>query len=646
MGFLSPLFLAGAATAAIPIVLHLIKRVPEPRVKFAAVRLLKDAPVELTERRRLRELLLLALRIAALVLLALAFARPFLRSGVAMGSGGVTLVAVDISYSLSSPGRMERARQLARDAIRRAPAGDAVGVLTFSDVADIVARPSMDRALSMSAIDRVTAGFGATRYRVGLDAAARALGDRRGTIIVVTDLQEGGWDAGDRASVPESTRIEIADVGPLPPNLAVTSIVTAAGRITASVRNSDAPARDAHVRLMLDGHAAGDTTVAVGPDASAEVTFALPSQGTRPGVAEVAVDDRDGLQADNVRFAVLDEMSRPSVLVMTAGGDLDREAFYVQHALAVGAIAGAGYQIVGSSAAQLSTWDQPRMSSQTAVLLLSTRGLERRGREALAGYVRRGGGILVTAGPEIDGEVVANVLGEGSPLRVVPPTPLKAEPRMGTTASRQSTTLAPSDMRHPIFQPFGENAAMLGLVKFYTVARISGVGCETLARFTSGEAALIDCSAGDGRALVLASDLDNHWNDFPVHPSFVPFIHEAVRYLGSARPHASEYLVGEAPPGVPRTPGIATLPDLSDSGNGRPGRSRRVAVNVDPREGYRTRLSADEFQAAVTRLKAVGAENAHLEARQQEDRQHLWRYVLAIMIAALAVEGVVASRTT
>src|SRR4029079_12537491 len=76
LSFLSPLFLIGAAAAAVPIVLHLLKREPETRVKLAAVRLLKQAPVEHTQNRHLRELILLALRVAALVLLALAFARP------------------------------------------------------------------------------------------------------------------------------------------------------------------------------------------------------------------------------------------------------------------------------------------------------------------------------------------------------------------------------------------------------------------------------------------------------------------------------------------------------------------------------------------------------------------------------------------
>src|SRR5436190_4463920 len=164
LSFLAPVFLAGAFAAAVPLVLHLLKREPEPRVKFAAVKLLKHAPVEYTQRRHLRELLLLALRIATLVLLALAFARPFFASGAAIGSAGVTVVALDTSFSMSAPGRFERARQMAKEAIDRAPAADLVGVVTFDDDAAIVAKPGGDRVLAAAALDQAAAGFGATRY--------------------------------------------------------------------------------------------------------------------------------------------------------------------------------------------------------------------------------------------------------------------------------------------------------------------------------------------------------------------------------------------------------------------------------------------------------------------------------------------------
>ena len=634
MSFLAPLFLAGAAAAAVPLVLHLLKREPEPRVRFGPVKLLKKAPVELTEKRKLRELLLLALRVAALLLLAVAFARPFVASGAAVDSAGATLVAIDTSYSMSgSPGRMERARQLARDAVIHAPAGNLVGVLAFADAAEIVAPPSVDRGLALSAIDGTTAGFGATRYRVGLHAAARALRGRHGAIVVVTDLQESGWDAGDRASVPQSLRIDVADVGPPPENLAVTSIRVGDGRVVASVRNTGGRARETRVRVAFDGQPAGDRPLTVSPNASAEVT--LPAR-SGVGTAEVAIDDADGLQADNVRYAVLDN-TRQSLLVVTATGDLPREAFYVQQALAAAAATGVPYQVAGASGAQLSAWAAARLSSETAVLLLSTRGLERRARETLAAYARGGGGLVIAAGPDVDGEVIADVAGADSALRIA------ASP----DAAPSTRALAPGDLRHPIFQSFGANAASLGLVTFRTVARIGGAGCQAIARFTSGEAALIDCPVGDGHALVMASDLNNRWNDFPLHATFVPFLHEAVRYLASGRTLADDYLVGEAPDGVPRKPGITTIgadirPGISGSSSAHP---RRVAINVDPREGDPARLSVDEFQSAVAHLKDAGTSEAHVEAVRQEDRQQMWRVALMLMVALLAIEGVVASRT-
>src|SRR5207249_1400760 len=75
--FLSPLFLVGLAAAAIPIAIHLFYRRAEPLIEFAAMRYLRRTPVEDSRHRRLRELILLALRVTALALFAWAFARPY-----------------------------------------------------------------------------------------------------------------------------------------------------------------------------------------------------------------------------------------------------------------------------------------------------------------------------------------------------------------------------------------------------------------------------------------------------------------------------------------------------------------------------------------------------------------------------------------
>jgi Aerotolerance regulator N-terminal/von Willebrand factor type A domain len=625
--FLAPAFLAGAAIAVVPIVLHLLKRDPEQRVKFAAVRLLKNAPVERTERHRLRELLLLALRVSAIVLLAIAFARPFFPSGRAAGAADVTMIALDTSYSLSAPGRFERARRLALQAIDRVPAGGRVGVVTFSDEPAVVARASVDRDLARSAIAEAQTGFGSTRYRAALAAASQQLDRGKGRIVVVTDLQEIGWDAGDRAAVPEGATIEIADVGPLPSNLAVVAVRPLSDRIVATIRNTG-PARDARARLTQAGRAPVDATVAVGANQSADVVFAGAPAG---GGATVSVEDPDGVQPDNVRYAVIGGNQRATVAVVTGTGEVARDAFYLQQALAVSTPgSGAAYQVAPLSAAKLTGMAPAELSPHAAVFLLSTRGLERRGRELLAEYARAGGGLFIAAGADVDGDVIADVLGAGSPLHVSTAVAAKPSPR----------ALAPADVRHPVLRPFAATAATLGLVTFQTVARIGGDGCQTLARFTTGEVAFVDCPAGDGRALVFASDLDNRWNDFPLHATYVPFLHEAIHYLSSASLHVSEYVVDDAPAGH-RSPGLATI--ANPAGPSSPGRP--IAVNVDVRESDPARLSAADFQSAVTRLKDIGASEARTEAYEQEDRQHLWRYALGLMALLMAIEGLLAART-
>ena len=632
IAFLSPLFLAGALAAAVPVLLHLLKREPETRLQFSAVKLLRGAPVEHSKRQYLRDLLLLALRVAALLLLALAFARPFFRSDAYGATSGITVVAIDTSLSMSAGRQFERAQQLAKEAVDHAPASDVVGIITFADQAAVALQPVADRTLARSAIEAATTGFGATSYRAALAAAAdmaSAHGGDRSSIVVVTDLQESGWDAGDRISVPESARIEVADVGAAPPNLAVTALRASPDRVVATIRNAGPRAREARVELNVDGRLAGEAGAAIGPNQTADVT--LP--GARGGSAVVSVSDGDGVLADNARYVVLEDTGRPSVLVVTASGDVSREAFYVQHALSVPGPKGPAYQVAGVGAGQLGTWDSTRLARHAAILLLSTRGLERRGRELLAEYLQKGGGLLMAAGQRVDGVVAADVL--GGTISLTSPAAAPEGASEGVTR-----TLAPADTRHPVFHAFSAGEATLGLVKLRRVTTIVAAGCQTLARFTTGEAALVDCAPGRGRALVFASDFDNEWNDFPLHSAFVPFLHESVRYLAGGPRPAGEYLVAAAPAGVPAKPGIATLAQPAGAG----GTARRVAINVDPAESEPGRLSADEFQTAVTRLKDVSRSAPRLAARQQEEHQHIWQYVLGVMIAAMITETLVAAR--
>lgn len=630
LSFLYPAFLIGAAAAAIPIVLHLFRRQPEPRVRFSAVRFLRRAPVEQSRRRRLRELLLLALRVAALVLLALAFARPYAASGAATPAAPVTIVAIDTSFSMSAPGQFDRARQLARDAIAGAPSSHRMGLIAFADAATVVTPPSPGRGAALAALDRLQPGYGATRYRNALGRAAEQIGDRRGRIIVITDLQQSGWDFGEGA-VPDRIAVDVVDAGAPAGNLAVSSLQRDAGGAVAVVRNASGSPASGRARLIINDRPVDEARFNVSPAVSSEVRFTAPLPDS--GVAAVAIDDATGYSADNTRYLVLDPPEPEPILAITSSGNAASDAFYIDRALAVAGEAGR-FRMVGLGGAALANLPPADLDGYAAALLLGTGGLERRGREGLASYVARGGGLLIVAGADVDPDVLQELLAGHSALGV--------EPAARAGAVR---TFAPVDARHPIFRPFGAAAGNLGRVRFQRAVRLrEPPGGRVVARFDDGAPALVEPRSGRGRLLVFASDLNNRWNNFPLQPTFVPFVIETARYLAATRERPREYLVSDAPAGVAATPGVARLPQTGANRAGSSGAGRRVAINVDTRESDPARTSPRAFAAAMTRLNRVAAVQERTEAHQQEERQRLWQYGLMLMLVTLAGEGILGSR--
>src|SRR5688572_7975103 len=602
--FLSPLFLIGAAAAAIPIAIHLFYRRTEPVIDFAAMRYLRRAPVEHSRRRRLRELLLLALRVGALVLLALAFARPYIADPVIAGSGDATLVMVDISASLSAPGRFEAARERARRAIEDAPATQAIGLATFAQALDVVAPVSQDRAGALAALAQIKPGAGATRYRAALQGAADALEGRSGRIVVITDLQQSGWDAASDAGIPESIAVAVEDVGAPETNVAVTSLRVEGGEAVAAVQNfSSRPATDQLI-FAVDTQRGGAVPVALAPVATAEARVPLVSVGS--GSLSASISDRDGYSADNARYAVLDA-DAVSVLAVTPTGH-PSEALYLERALTV-AEGTRGFRFRSIGGGGFTAIDPKALEQVGVIAVLSTRAVAQRGRERLAEFVRGGGGLLVAAGPDVDPAIL------GGALAGLVETSWATRPA-------EALTFAPDDSRHPVFRVFG-GAGTLANVGFSRAVRISAPSsASVIARYSDGSPALVEERTAGGRVLIFGSDLNYRWNDFPLQPGFVPFIHEMVRYLASPRTSRTEFLVGDFQAAT--TPGIADL------------QGRRVAVNPDPRESDPARMAPETFQAGISRLNAAAARTEQATAQQREDGQFLWWYGLLVMVVSLA----------
>src|ERR1700722_17228835 len=115
MGFLSPWFLAGAALVGLPLYLHLLQRHQTTPRSFSSLMFFEKRTQSSIKHRRLRYWALLSLRLALLLLLALAFANPFInRSAASMTSDKLLLVVLDDSFSMRAGSRLADAK---RDAL-------------------------------------------------------------------------------------------------------------------------------------------------------------------------------------------------------------------------------------------------------------------------------------------------------------------------------------------------------------------------------------------------------------------------------------------------------------------------------------------------------------------------------------------------
>ena len=614
MSFLFPAFLIGGVAIAIPIVLHLLRRDVAPEVPFSAVHMLQRSPIERSRRRRLRDLLLLLARVAALLLLATAFARPY-RSGAAPPAR-VVIVAVDRSFSMGGPGTFDRAKQRARAAIDAAGAAR-IAVVAFDERAELIAAPG-SAADALRAVEALRPGFGATRYGPMVGRAAEVAEGDPGRLVVVTDLQRAGWDGEQRAVLPNSLELEIEDVAAPAVNVAVLQARVQPAAVLVTVRNAAPAAYSGQLRLLLDGKEVATASATVPPDATADVPVRYRAPAS--GVLTITLDDATGLPADNSRIVLLDPAPHSRVLVVTSGttGPLaGSSGFYVARALEAASGDEAAIEPVILDGAAFSRLDAAALHQASVVALLSTRGLDRRAREAVTSFVRAGGGLVVSAGPDVDPTLLASLLG---------PQAL----RTAALAEERPRVLAVTDLRHPIFRPFGPLTANLGQVRFERAWRIPAEGWNVAAAFTDGAPALLDRAEGLGRLLLFTSDLDRRWNDFPLHPAFVPFVLESVRYAAGAASAARERVIGDAPAGVDETPGVHALPD-----------GRRVVLNVDTRESVLSRVTAPEFADMLQRVDVSSERAASLRAQQAEARQSYWQYGLVLMLVALVGESMV-----
>ncbi len=648
MGLLAPLFLAGLLAVAIPIVVHLVHRERKEPLKFPSLMFLRRVPFRSAKRQRIRYWLLFLLRTAALILIATAFARPWLdRPQAAVGGNREAtdvVVLVDRSYSMSAADVWERAQDAAKRAVDEAGRDPRVAVIAFGEQAEVLARLDEPRTHAVTAVQNIKPGSEVTRYAPAFKLAASQLSSSRGPaeIVVITDRQRAGWRGIEQVPVPPNSTVRVVDVrADNVRNLAVADVRLAqsqfAGRqrIVPSARivNRGNEAANVPVGLYINDRKQQQRTVRVAGLATADVSFDAMFADALAG--EIRIEAGDDLERDNHAYFTTGAGTAPAVRIVSNNRDA---AFYFEQALNAG---NDGRFSVLSAQRVV-----PADLTNTSVLVLLDGSVPER---EVLDYVRAGGGLVVAgAGAGVD---------EILPLRgsnvVRPPS---------------AASLVSIDALHPVFEPFRASAAaQFATAQFNEIRRGRATAdAQVLARFDDGSPALLERRVGRGRVLYWASAFTRSAGDLVLQPVFVPFVQQLVRYAGAGAETPTSLTVGNAidvnnlvpadrdavvfsPSGerirVAASTGQARSIRLSEAGiyqvrgTGEGAATQLVAVNVDVAESDLTPLSAETFNDANTaRTTSDSFLPAALQPREQEQQQNIWWYLLLIAFVFLAIE--------
>jgi hypothetical protein len=664
LGFLVPAFLAGLGALLVPVLLHLRHKDRDRPVRFPSLMFLEKLPIRTERRQRISDWPLLLLRALLLTLLVLAFARPVLTTRNTITGDTRTravVVLVDRSLSMGYTGVWTRAMDSAKAVIQRLDAGDRVAVVAYDDAADVLQRLTTDKAAAQGSLGRLTPARRGTRLAPALRVARQLLLDApfaAAEIVVISDLQRASAQGIAGVELPAGVKVRGIGVGaPSWVNSAVRTVeakrVMQGDRSMLAVKariqshGLTAP-RTVQAALSVNGRDAGTQSATLSATGETVVTFA-PVPAPDGAVSVRVALPADALAADDSMVAVVPRDDALRVALVAPDGG---ETMFAERALSIGQAP--AVVVERTSAAPTSAEALARTSVVLFWDVAPTPGA------ALEAWMTKGGGVVVVAGPRLAarrGDLPAYL-------------PVKAG-GMADRVSDRGGALRDLRLDHPLFAPFRDVPEALRAVRLWRYGRFDAKpSAEVLARFDDGAPAVLEQRIGDGRAVTLALPLDNSGGDFPLQPTFLPFMRQLVLHTSGRDATPLWHLTGESwivpttiTDAVVQTPtGQLVRPRADSSGNavaladgglytafrervtGEP--AAILAVNVAPSESELTPIDTTELllgvktAAVVDSARATGAPETPEEL---ERRQNPWRLLLIVAAVVLLFETILAT---
>lgn len=638
-------FLAAGLAVTIPVAIHLLFRQRSRTVPIGSLRFLRQVVKEHRRRRRLRQWLLLALRMLAISLLALLFARPYVNGAARKGRQQEIVLVVDRSASMqaTSGGTTSFAQAIARvrEELNRIDENAIVHVALCDSTA--VEEIAVDR-LSQAQPSEAATDFGLALGWAGDVLAASERAQRQ--IVLYTDLQRSGVPRGRLAPLPLGVELLVKDV-------TTDSVQNVSIESAEAVHTELRPESKVLVRAIVRNHGL-DTlrqTPVVGelsgpsgmmtatsevdlPPQSrtiVELPFAITDDGVYRG--EVRVDSLDALPLDNRRFLAF-EARHPERVLLVDGQEgrsvFSNETYFLETALRL--TTEETESRLRSFEPDRMAWEAgtgfPRLDGFRAIVLANVRRLTEVDARRLKEYVEQGGKLLIFPGDQTSRETLAPLAKQNLLPGEVAGAPVNGPLRVDAW-----------DEEHPALACFHDpqqgDLRRIVLDQALPVVRLAAGARPIL--LSQGRVVAAERRFGAGACMYIGATADRDWTDLPRTRLYVPLMRQLMAYLTDQLGNRG-LIVNRSIRTATEHAGL-----VSADGNW-------IVTNLDPKESAPERIDAEELQ------RAFGSQSAPSEDRELEAAwakilpagrqrpEEIWTTILWLLFFVLAGELLLAAR--
>jgi len=577
MTFLNGILLAGAAAFLIPLIIHLLNRRKVSVVKWGAMHLLQEVIKQKKRRVVIEQWLLLAVRIALPIVLALCLARPVLSALSSLPGFGKTslVVLLDDSFSMRAPSTggspMEQAKQAIQRMTDELPRGSDVQVV----LAGGTPRPMLDQSTtSLDLLPKSLAGTaslsGPLSANDAFQAAAAALNKVRNgarEVVLMSDFQQSDWKAyAAGASLPALESMLKQEPKPMltfyrlnndiTENLGIASLelsalVAAEGQpVGARVRVKNHGKRlwqDIALHLEADGTRLRTTRITV--PAEGEVTMSFTHAFDKVGDHSLGVRlEGDSLTEDNAAQAIVHVRHQINALLVDGhpGNEpLSGAADFLELALSPNlAAAASSKDLIITTKVDEKRLRKDDLKGKEVVIFADAGRLQGNRAVDLDKFVKEGGGLLIFAGPTCDitsynrdsyrngdGLYPARIKGYGSI------NPGENPARILMQRFTHPATTYFNDARGGRLQ----DAEFRNWFQF----ELKGDDVKPILTLDRGVPLFIEKAYGRGKVIAAATSANPEWTNLPLQTVFVPLLQRMVSHLATQGGAASAQLVGQ-----------------------------------------------------------------------------------------------------